>query len=361
MKHAFAFCVLLVLACAIGAQEIDEAVVSPRFDYAPASGTRGSFSAYATGAVEGTFYYLLTTNTYISADPPSAFPNGQCSYFDTLTQLEKRIGEQIVGYRGTNSFAFFQSADPRFTRFRTVSPCFDGRNGEETEQQHRTGAYGAGPTIVSATKGKAYLILNRTRVRKRPTSTSPYELASNGANWESGDFDQVLIGARDNLNNAVNTSTSSSLKCRGSLSPPANETCNPAFEWKFVPLVKITDNLTDPVDGQVKTFSALPPIVAERNAATTSLPIFSNLPASALLFGFMEFGHICTSWNTGTNPPTCTSPNGPYRLAAVYLSDASTTVRPNSARLFYKKNGGWVGMNTDGTFPSVPDDFGPRS
>lgn len=122
MRHAFIFFVLLVLALGICAQEIDEAVVSPRFDYAPASGTRGSFSAYATGAVEGSYDYLLTTNTYISSDPASAFPNGQCSYFDTVTQQEKRIGEQIVGYRGTNSFNFFQSADPRFTRFRTSPP-----------------------------------------------------------------------------------------------------------------------------------------------------------------------------------------------------------------------------------------------
>jgi hypothetical protein len=311
--------------------------------------------------VEGSYYYMLPTNAYVNSSPANALPNGECRYFDTVDGVERRIGEQVVGYRGDNTFAFLQSTNPTFTRFRTVSPCFDGSSGEQTEQQHRTFAYGAGSTVVSAAKGKVYLTVNRTRRQKRPDSTSPYELASNGAEWIAGDFDQIFIGAKETLSGTLNTPTSSSTLCRGQLNPPASEKCTPAFLWKLSPIVRITDNLLDPVDGQFKTFSALPPLLAEVNTATTSLPIFSGIGSQgAVLFGFMEFGPICTSWNTAQSPPVCTTqyPHPlPARLAAVFLADASTGVRPTAARLYFKKGSSWVPMNADGTFPSVPDDF----
>jgi hypothetical protein len=349
--------VLLSGAFGASAQEIDEAIVSPRFEYPSNLIAGGVFTAYASGAVEGSYYYMIPTNAYVHSYS-SALPKGECRYTDPVTGLAVRIGEQVVGYRGDNTHAFLQSADPRFTKFRTVSPCFDGRFGEETEQQHRTFAYGAGTTVVSAAKSKVYLTVNRTRNRHRDGSSIPYEQFSNGAEWFSGDFDQIFIGAKETLASALSTATSSSFLCRGELNPPASETCNPAFAWKLTPLVKITDNLIDPVDGQAKTFSALPPLLAEVNAATENLPIFSGIGArGALLFGFMEFGHICVQWDTTKSPVVCSQPGYPSRIAAVYLTDTSTTTRPTSARLFYKKGSTWIGMNGDGTFPSVPDDF----
>lgn len=337
--------------------EIDEAIISPRFDYAPAGNRQAAFTAYATGAVEGSHYYMLPTNAYVAAKPDSALPNGECRYFDTVDGSEERIDEQVVGYRGDNTFAFLQSTNPAFTRFRTVSPCFDGRFGEETEQQHRTAAYGAGSTVVSAAKGKVYLTVNRTRKRNRPGSTDPNEQYSNGFEWFSGDFDQILIGAKETLNAAMNTTTSSSGLCRGEINPSASEKCNPAFAWKTIPLVRITDGLVDPSDGQVKTFSALPPLLAEVNSFTATLPIFSGIGAhGALLFGFMEFGHTCVTWDTTQGALRCIQTGFPDRLAAVFLTDTSTTVRPTSARLFFKKGNSWVPMNSDGTFPTVPDD-----
>lgn len=356
-KPAIAFVLFCVAAGAL-AQEIDEAIISPRYDYAPASMLRGTFTAYATGAVEGSYYYMLSTNSYVYPLPATALPNGECRYVDPVTQQETRIGEQVVGYRGTNTFTVLQSTNPRFTRLRTVSPCFDGSSGEQTEQQHRTMAYGAGSTVVSALKGKAYLTVNRTRNRKIPGSTLPYEQFSNGFEWESGDFDQIFIGAQGTLSAALNTATSSSTQCRGQLNPPASEKCTPAFLWKLTPLVRITDGLVDPVDNQVKTFTALPPLLAEVNTATQNLPIFSGINTmGALMFGFMEFGHICVAWDTTQSPPVCTQPGFPSRLAAVFLTDTSTTVRPTSARLYFKKGSSWIPMNADGTFPTVPDDF----
>lgn len=358
MKRAGVALALFCIAVGASPQEIDEAIISPRFDYAPASMVRGVFVAYASGAVEGSYYYMLPTNAYVYPLPATALPKGECRYFDIVDGVERRIGEQVVGYRGDNTFSFFQSTNPTFTRFRTVSPCFDGRFGEETEQQHRTFAYGAGSTVVSTVKNKVYLTVNRTRHRKRPNSTSPYELASNGAEWLSGDFDQIFIGARESLNAAMNTTTSTSTLCRGELNPPASEKCTSAFSWKLSPLVRITDGLVDPVDGQVKTFSALPPLLAEVNTATANLPIFSGINSlGALMFGFMEFGHICTAWDTTQSPPVCTQPGFPSRLAAVFLTDTSTTVLPSSARLHFKKGNQWIAMNPDGTFPTVPDDF----
>lgn len=359
MKNTAVALVLLSVAAGASAQEIDEAIISPRFEYPPELVLEGAFVAYASGAVEGGYYYMLPTNNYLSTLPAGAVPKGECRYFDTVAGIERRISEQVIGYRGDNTFDFFQSTNPAFTRFRTVSPCFDGRFGEETEQQHRTAAYGAGSTVVSAVKGKAYLTVNRTRFRTRPDSTSPYELASNGAEWQAGDFDQIFIGAKETLSAAMNTPTSTSMICRGQLNPPPSENCTPAFVWKFNPLVRITDGLVDPVDGQVKTFTALPPHLAEVNAATGSLPIFSGISSlGALLFGFMEFGHICVAWDTTQSKPLCTQPGLPSRIAAVFLTDTSTGVRPFSARLHFKKGSSWIPMNDNGTFPAVPDDFG---
>lgn len=358
MKHPIIIVALFCLSAGALAQEIDDPIISPRLEYAPASGLRGVFFAYASGAVEGSYYYMLPTNNYVYHLPTTALPKGECRYYDLVYGVERRISEQVVGYRGENTFAFLQSTNPAFTRFRTVSPCFDGSLGEETEQQHRTFAYGAGTTVVSTVKGKVYLTVNRTRIRKRPDSTSPYELFSNGAEWFSGDFDQIFVGARETLNAAMNTTTSSSDLCRGQLNPPASEKCTPAFAWKTTPIVRITDGLVDPVDGQVKTFTALPPLLAEVNTTTGSLPIFSGINSlGAVLFGFMEFGHICVAWNTTQSPPVCTQPGFPTRLAAVYLTDTSTSVRPSSARLHFKKGSQWIAMNADGTFPTVPDDF----
>ncbi|HVG07149.1 MAG TPA: hypothetical protein VNM67_05545 [Thermoanaerobaculia bacterium] len=358
MKKPVIAVFLFYLTTRVLAQEIDEAIISPRFEYGPAYMLNGAFSAYASGAVEGSYYYMLSTNGYLSGSPATALPNGECRYYDDVDKVQRAIREEVVGYRGNNTFAFFQSANPAFTRFRTVSPCFDGRSGEQTEQQHRTFAYGAGSTVVSAVKGKAYLTVNRTRIRKRPDSTSPYELSSTGAEWQTGDFDQIFIGAKETLSAAMNTPTSTSTLCRGQVNPPANETCTSAFVWKLTPLVRITDGLVDPVDGQTKTFSALPPLLAEINTATESLPIFSGIGSQgAVLFGFMEFGHICVAWDMAQTPPRCTQPGFPGRLAAVFLTDTSTTVRPSSARLHFKKGNSWIPMNADGTFPTVPDDL----
>jgi hypothetical protein len=358
MRRSVVVAFLLAVTAAAQAQEIDEAVISPRFEYEPDWGTKGSFSAYATGAVEGGYYYMLSTNTYLNVSHPTALPNGECRYYDEVLQEDHRIGEQVVGYRGSNTFSFFQSTNPAFTKFRTVSPCFDGSFGEQTEQQHRTWAYGAGPTIASTAKSKVYHIVNRTRLRLRPDSTSPYELASNGAEWLSGDFDQIFIGAKQTLDAAVTTTTSSSKQCRGQANAPASEKCTSAFAWKLTPIVTITENLVDPVDGQMKTFSALPPVVAEVNSTMANLPIFSGIAAQgAVLFGFMEFGHICQAWDTSQSPPVCTQVGFPSRLAAVYITDSSTTVRPTAARLYFKKGSSWIPMNANGTFPNVPDDY----
>jgi hypothetical protein len=347
--------VLLWVAAGALAQEIDEPIISPRFEYADMR--RGIFAAYASGAAEGNYYYMLPTNAY-SEEPTSALPKGTCRYNDLVSGNLVSINEQVVGYRGDNTFAFLQSTNPRFTRFRTVSPCFTGRSGEESEQQHRTFAYGAGSTVVSTIKSKVYLTVNRTRFRNNPgTSTSPYELASTGAEWQTGDFDQIFIGAQTSLNNVVSAPTSTSGFCLGDPNPPASETCNAAFAWKLVPIVRITDGLVDPVDGRVKTFTALPPLLAEVNAATQNLPIFSGISSGAVLFGFMEFGHICVTWDTTKNPPRCTEHGFPSRLAAVFLTDTSTTIRPSGARLHFKKGNQWIAMNADGTFPVVPDDF----
>jgi len=368
-KATFILVSLLVPAGAAAQVVTPPPVISPLIEYGTALNAilGGSFVAYASGAVEDVYYNLLATNNYLAA---GSHPSGECYYFDSVKNLNHSITEQVVGYRGSNTFAVLHSTSPAFTRLRTVSPCFNGSSGELTEQQHRTGAYGGGSTVVmspaSSTPGKAYETVNRTRIRWTPTSTSPYELASTGAEWQAGDFDQIFIGARESLYAALNTTTSTSGVCRGELNPPAAETCSSAFVWKLAPLVKITDNLVDPVDGQLKTFTALPPLLAEYDTSTVpSLPLFSNLsvllPVVPKLFGFMEFGSICTAWGT-PNPsgvPPCLNPGFPSRLAAVIVADTSSTTRPTQARLYYKKGASWVGMNADGTFPSVPDDFAP--
>ncbi len=71
---------ILVLLCAAAgafAQEIDEAIISPRFEYT-AEPRKGVFIAYASGAVEGSYYYMLPTNAYVNSSPASALPNGEC-------------------------------------------------------------------------------------------------------------------------------------------------------------------------------------------------------------------------------------------------------------------------------------------
>jgi hypothetical protein len=96
---------LLCLSTRALSQEIDEPIISPRFEYGPGFlGLRGIFIAYASGAVEGGYYYMLSTNAY-HHEPPSALPNGECIYYDLVTQKDVRIGEQVVGYRGANTFA----------------------------------------------------------------------------------------------------------------------------------------------------------------------------------------------------------------------------------------------------------------
>jgi hypothetical protein len=347
------FLFLLLAGFVAGAQEIDEPVASARLEGGTTS-RNGAFNAYATGAVEGNNYYLITTNSYfgIPNQPP-----GECRYFDAFLGTDRRIGEKVVGYEGDNTFAFLQGPNPGFTRLRVASPCFDGRYGEPTEQDHRTVAYGGGSLVYSPTKSKYYLSVNRTRIRKTPSSTDPAELASSGTNWNSGDFDQIFFGAYASIDNALHRPTSSSQICRGELSPPASETCTPSLAWNWVPLVQITDGLVDPVDGMTKTFTALPPLLAAYDASVESLSIFNGIGArGAVLFGFMEFGHICTSWNASTTPPTCTSPGFPNRLAAVYLSDTGG-IRPTGARLHFKQGSNWIAMNRGGTFPSVPDNF----
>ncbi|HEV7667240.1 MAG TPA: hypothetical protein VGS22_01870 [Thermoanaerobaculia bacterium] len=357
---------LLFLASSIApgaavAQLADEPVISPKLEYGtgtPSSVLNGAFLAYASGAVEGAYYYLLATDNYLAAG--SWHPPGECSYFDTVTGTTRTMTEQVIGYRGDNTFGFLQSTNPAFTRFRTVSPCFDGRFGEPTEQQHRTVAYGGGSTVPVPSAGKVYEVVNRTRIRKTPTSTSPYELASTGDQWPAGDFDQIFLGAQDSLAAALAKATSSSGTCSGQANPPANQTCTPAFVWATTPLVKITDNLIDS-DGQAKTFTAVPPLLAAYDATVSSLPIFAGSASlSPVMFGFMEFDAICTLWNTSTSSPVCLQGGiGPYRLAAVVVTDASTTIRPSLARLYFKKGSAWVPMNADGTFPQVPDNFAP--
>ncbi len=354
-----------LLACfaasaALAQPAVDEPVISPKLEFGtntPGSVLNGSFVAYASGAVEGSYYYMLATDNYLAGG--SWHPPGECFYLDTVTGTTRTITEQVIGYRGDNAFAFLQSTNPAFTRFRTVSPCFDGRFGEPTEQQHRTVAYGGGSTVPVPSLGKVYEVVNRTRIRKTPTSTSPYELASTGDSWAAGDFDEIYLGAQVSLSAALAKATSSSGQCKGELNPPASQTCTPAFVWSTTPLVKITDNLID-TDGQAKTFTALPPLLAPYDATAASLPMFAGSSSlSPVMFGFMEFDQICSSWTTGS-PPSCLQGTGPYRLAAVIVTDVALPVRPSQARLYFKKGSSWVPMNSNGTFPQIPDNVAPQ-
>jgi hypothetical protein len=392
MKHRaepLVLAVVLVITflapLALRAQEIDPAVVSPDFEYDPAQTTpppllRGVFWAYATGATEGSYYYLFPTNTYTNPNPPqppgecpdtsptSALPPGECHYTDPVDGCDHRMGEQVVAYRGTDTFSFLKSSDPRFSRFRTVSPCFDGRFGEQTEQEHRSGAYGGGSLVYSIAKGKYYLTVNRTRRQCTPSSTTRYEQSSSGAEWPAGDFDQILIGAKSSLAAAVTTPTSSSGQCQGMANPDPTKTCSPAFAWSLSPILRITSGLVDPRDGQVKTFTAVAPILAAYDSSVPSLPMFSGIgDHNPVLWGFLKFGPICQSddshWKIPSGPltcvknaPKCADSVGPYRLAAVFVTDTSSTVRPSQARLWFKVGSSWMPMNGDGTFPTVPDD-----
>lgn len=362
-------CILFLMSMATGAaaQTVAPPVISPRLEnspFGPSQVLDGSFIAYKTGASEGSTYYLLSTNNYRAT---TARPPGECSYHDTVTGSIRVIGEQVVGYSGANTFAFLHSSNPAFTRARTMSPCFDGRFGEATEQQHRTGAYGGGSTVTATAKGKVYELVNRTRITCTPTSTSPYQMDSTGTAWDAGDFDQIFIGAKESLASAFSVAVSSSGTCLGQANPPASETCNSPFAWNLTPIVLITDNLVDPNDGQTKTFTALPPVLGAYDSTVEKLPVFNGIGAlGATLFGFMQFGNICTAWNTsgahgcpqtGGTKPTCTQIGLPSRLAAVFIADPSTTSRPSLARLYFKKGSSWIGMNADGTFPTVPDDY----
>jgi hypothetical protein len=75
--------------------------------------------------------------------------------------------------------------------------------------------------------------------------------------------------------------------------------------------------------------------------ATPSLPMFNNLPAGTILFGFMRFGRL--------------QDGGPNRTAAVAITDSSTTTRPSNAVLYYRSGGVYVAA-TGGTMSVLPDD-----
>ncbi len=333
--------------------EIDEPIASGRLE-GGASSRNGAFTSWGTGAVDGSNYYILSTNVYFGL---VSRPPGICRYFDSVLGEDRSIGENVVGYEGANDFSFLQSANPQFTRLRIASPCFDGRFGEPTEQAHRTHAYGGGALVYSPVKSKYYFTVNRTRGRRVPGSTDPAELASTGTTWASGDFDQIFIGAYSSIDSPLHRPISSSGTCRGELQPPFSETCTPTLAWNWVPLVQLTEDLQDPADGQLKTFSALPPLLAAYDSSVESLPIFAGIGArGAVLFGFMEFGNICHEWDTSTKIPTCLSGGLPSRLAAVYLTDTGG-LRPTGARLHFKSGSSWIPMNKDGTFPVVPDSF----
>jgi len=148
---------------------------------------------------------------------------------------------------------------------------------------------------------------------------------STGTSWSAGDFDQIFIGAKDSLQTAVNTDVAS-----------------PAFAWRLSPFLQYTANLTDPTNGMAADFTWLPPILAAYDSSVASLPIFAgHTVPSPVLWGFMEFG------------PVAGLPN---RLAAVLVTDTSTTVRPTATSLYYKSGGTWRAVNANGTFPTVPDD-----
>lgn len=323
---------LLVVGQAAAQPEIDPAVISPQYEATGADALlKGIYVQYRSGGVDGSHFYLLPTNIVLDT---AALPPGVCKYA-TGAGL-KTIYEHVTIYRGSNTFGAFQTGTP-FTRFRVVSPCFDGRFGEVTEQDHRTHAYGGGTAVFSPVKSKFYTTVNRTR-------TQPGVPGSTGGTWSVGDFDEMFIGARTSLATAATTPSSTSGQCRGQANPPPEHTCNPAFDWKTTPMVKITGSLMDPVDGQLRTFTAVPPQLAAYNTSVAALPMFQGAQAlSPVLFGLMEFGSLNDS--------------GPTRLAAVLVTDSSTTVRPSQARLYFKRGSSWIPMNTNGTFPSVPDNM----
>ena len=328
-RKAITLTVLLALAVArLGAAlTYDHAVISPYIEK-PSSPLDYIFTSYASGAAEGSNYYLFTTNITGYVTSPRNYP-GECVYYWPEIAQDKEIAEDVVMYRGTNTSAAFNAGTP-FTALRTATPCFDGRFGEVSEQANRTWAYGGGDTDISTIKNKAYIVVNRVRGRYLPASHS-----ITGGDWSMGDFREVFIGAKETLAAAASVAVGASGRCRGEAVPPTNpDYClYDAFAWNPSPLVQISTIGTD-------TYSTTTPVLAEVNAATPSLPMFTNLPAGTILFGFMRFGRL---------------QDGPSRIAAVAITDSSTTTRPSNAVLYYRVGSSFVPA-TGGTMSTLPDD-----
>ncbi|MDX1998224.1 MAG: hypothetical protein SF066_10940 [Thermoanaerobaculia bacterium] len=332
-SRAGGFAGLLLTASLASAQGIPPtpgAVYSPYIEK-PSNPKHYIFTQYAGGAPEGSYYYALPTN-YVSQQRNYV---GECVHYNAALGRDLEIQENVVMYRGTNTVAAL-NAGTDFTAVRIAAPCFDGRSGEVSEQANITASYGGGDLNWSAAKNKFYVLMNRTRGRIITGTNGQPEFTC--CSWAAGDFTEVFIGAKETLASAASAPTSPSTRCRGHIVPTSDpEYCaSQAFAWKLAPLVKKS------VIGGV-TYTTLTPVVSEVNAATASLPIFQNLPVGSVLFGFMRFG-------------VGASGGFPDRIAAVAITDSSTTTRPTAAVLYYKVGSAWVAA-TGGTMPSVPTNF----